>query len=141
MPQTYGDEIHYTTLHNKIVFNTYPVSTLSPRQKWFVLLIGKHADGDIKAFAPKCGVDRTTLSLFVNGHKEPSDKHVVRVANRLNVQPPPEVLEYNGLNKQPEVPPPIKETVTIDRDQFNDLLDQVKLQTRLLNMLVSKLDQ
>jgi transcriptional regulator with XRE-family HTH domain len=123
---------HYATR----VINNSGLTVLSARQKWFKDLVGKHANGDVKAFAAKSGVDRSTVSQYVNARKEPSDKHVIRVANRLNLQPPDDVLTYTPESKAParEVPS------TVSREDYDALIQLMRAQVRLTNQALDRID-
>lgn len=99
--------------------------------------MGKHASGDVKAFALKSGVDRSTVSQYVNARKEPSDKHVIRVANRLNVSPPMNVLEY-APGKEPPAQP---KGGTVPSEEYEELITLAMSQLRALNALGERMDR
>lgn len=113
------------------------MTVLSARQKWFKDLVGKHASGDVKAFAVKSGVDRSTVSQYVNARKEPSDKHVIRVANRLNVSPPMVVLEYTPGKEQPAQP----KGGMVPSEEYEELVTLAMSQLRALNALGERMDR
>lgn len=58
------------------------------RRTWLRGLLNTYADGDIGALAGLVKMNRTPLSLMLNGRRTITDKTVVRICNRLKVEPP-----------------------------------------------------
>lgn len=71
------------------------MSATNPRLHWLQRLVTQYGEGDVQAFSDRVKINRSTISLLLHGHREVSDKYVVRICNRLHVEPPPGVLSHS----------------------------------------------
>lgn len=84
----------------------------------------------------------TMLSAMVNGHKPITDDTIDRIAKALKMPRP--VLQIAGNAPAPkdaqqtELP---KGTMLVNEQLFSELVEQVKLQTRLLNAVLDRLEK
>lgn len=78
------------------------MATSNPRQAWLQGLVARYADGDVQAFSERVGINRTTVSLLLHGHREMSDKYAIRICNKLKVDPPRDMaLDMAEVTGQP----------------------------------------
>lgn len=108
----------------------------NPRQHWLKALIASVSEGNLSDFAEKTRMDYTGLNLMVNGKRPISEKTVIKIANRLKVEPP----------KGMDVPLPKRQEtanapgeVSVKADDLSELASEMRLMRHLLNAVLDRL--
>lgn len=107
-------------------------------RSWLSGLINKHSEGDLTAFAKRYKLNRSAVSLMVNGKRKMSDKSVVRIASRTGAKPPTGFTVYEERN---ELQQEVAEPTSVPIGQFEEVVTLLKSQMRLTISALDRLDQ
>lgn len=108
------------------------------RRDWLNRLLVLKADGNKGAFADMLGLNRSSISLYLSGDRELSDRTVYRIANKLKV-PPPKGMEVTMPGQEPAA----QQYVTPQAETTPHEAELAKMLERVLDQndaLVKRLD-
>lgn len=114
------------------------MATRDQKKDWLNRLLHTKANGDKGLLADILKMNRSSVSLWLGGSRELSEKMVYRIANRLKAEPP------TGMDVIAQ-PKPEAQNVT-DRNNGaqaptnDELREMLKVQTRLTMSALDKLD-
>lgn len=106
------------------------------RRDWLNRLLLMKADGNKGAFADMIEINRSSVSLYLSGDRELSDRTVYRIANKLKV-PPPKGMEVRMPGDEIVQHPETSSPTTPHEEELAKMLERVLDQN---DALVKRLD-
>lgn len=99
----------------------------NPRQDWLRALVNRFSEGNVTAFAARVKMDPSVMNMLVNGKRPITEKTVVKLCSRLNVEPPEPVQGIaKESNASPNVEQPTPDAFAAERAQYLRMIDTLQ---------------